>query len=366
MQANTDLINSILYDKTIPIESSKISFQRTTKFTGCKNILVYYDCKTDYFKTNRKIIIELPKMITPGIIKFKSGSAILNFSFQHLPFTYAFKDTKKIFEFVKALETAVIDKLMTKLKRFELPDKFTVAPSLHKNDSFAYAYALKVHLPLEINDEDGCTIIDEHGKLATSDIVKTRSCVKAIIELTDISIDNTNTKGYLNWTLVQLQKCSYKSEVHDIFQRVNFFDKVEMRCHGQSKAVTHVTGLQSNIPSPPPNMQLPNTPTPPMSISNMLAKTEPSSDYRRAITESVLTTQLSKLKKISLPHSSSTPILATPQPINEILDTTKQLKQETQYVVPNENRIYDANTTTRKPKSRLRSKQATQATNTTN
>lgn len=359
---NTDLINSILYDKTVPIESSKISFQRISKFTGCKNILVYYDSKTAYFKTNRKIIIELPKMMVQAITKFKGGQ-IINLSFHNLPFTYAFKDIKKAFEFVDSSEAVVIGKLMTKLKRFELSDTFAVVPSLNKKD--AYAHTLKVQFPLELNEEDGCTIIDEDGKLATSAIIKARSCVKAIIELTDVSIDNSNSKGYLNWTLVQLQKCSAKSELQGIFERVNFFDKVEMAGHGQSKPVTHATNLQSNIPKPPSLMSIPNTPTSLMPISNTSVQTEPSSDYRRAITESVLTDQLSKLKKVNLPHSSSTPIV-TPQPINEILDTTKQLKQEKQFTVPNENRIYDANTTTSKSRSRLRSKQATRATITTN
>lgn len=187
-----------------------------------KNMGIYYKNKSKKLK-KQKIIIQTPKMIVPFAIKSQNYNDKklyqMCLSFSTLTNLYNEEEIKDFFNFIKKIDNINESTINEYKKKWDLPKDLVYKKTLRRS-STDFPYYMNLNLPYDADTGFLFNIYDENANKSNIDIIKKRSIVSAIIELTDIKFTDIEFK--CNWTLMQVRKFKPYSPIQEFFMSACF------------------------------------------------------------------------------------------------------------------------------------------------
>lgn len=187
-----------------------------------KNMGIYYKNKSKKLK-KQKIIIQTPKMIVPFTIKSQNYNDKklyqMCLSFSTLTNLYNEEEIKDFFNFIKKIDNINESTINEYKKKWDLPKDLVYKKTLRRS-STDFPYYMNLNLPYDADTGFLFNIYDENANKSNIDIIKKRSIVSAIIELTDIKFTDIEFK--CNWTLMQVRKFKPYSPIQEFFMSACF------------------------------------------------------------------------------------------------------------------------------------------------
>jgi hypothetical protein len=187
-----------------------------------KNMGIYYknrkSSETNKKPKKQKIIIQTPKMIVPFAVKEFDNNGKKSFhiclSFNTMTNLYNEEDIKKMYQFVKKIDTINEDTVTAYYKDWGLPKNMKYRKTLQRlSDEFPYY--MNLNLPYDNNLGFLFNVYNENAEKSTIDIIEKRSIVSVVMELTDLRFSDTEFRS--NWTLLQIRKFKPSSPIQDFF-----------------------------------------------------------------------------------------------------------------------------------------------------
>lgn len=224
-----DLCNELLFDINEFDEDNLIFIKPMFFYKINKNIGIYYKPEKNInkkflFNGKQKIILQTPKMYSVfGVKKLVYSDFEINklaLSFSTITNLYNDENIKKFFNFVKKVDTVTEEIISYNRKKWNLPKKISLSPSLFRT-SEKYSYYMNIFLPIDKN-ETLFHVYNENNEKSSIDIIDSKSIVTAVLELTDIKF--TDSKYYINWKVLQLKKCKKISIIQELFLSCCFVD----------------------------------------------------------------------------------------------------------------------------------------------
>uniref|UniRef100_A0A6G6ABP9 Uncharacterized protein n=1 Tax=Borely moumouvirus TaxID=2712067 RepID=A0A6G6ABP9_9VIRU len=166
----------------------------------------------------QKIIIQTPKMIMPfGVKEFdnkgrKSYNICLSFS--TLTNLYNEDEIKKFYYFIKKIDRVNEETISEYIKPWKLPKNLKYKKTLQRL-SEDFPHYMNISMPYDNDIGFLFNTYDEEGKKSNIDILKKKSIVSAVIELTDIKFTDKIFRS--NWTIMQVRKFKPYSPIQEFF-----------------------------------------------------------------------------------------------------------------------------------------------------
>lgn len=187
-----------------------------------RNLGVYY--KKDIKK--QKIRIITPKMILPFDVKMFDNSYGKTYnmcvSFSTMTNLYNETEIKQFFRFIRKLDEVNEETVSSYQKSWGLPS-LVYKKSLQRI-SKEYPHYMSINIPHDNKIGIIPTVYDENANKSTIDIIKKKSIVAVIMELTDLRF--TDTEYRANWTVLQIRKFKPYSPIQEFFMTACFiFDE---------------------------------------------------------------------------------------------------------------------------------------------
>nr|AEX62629.1 hypothetical protein mv_L424 [Moumouvirus Monve] len=237
----------------------------------------------------QKIIVHTPKMIIPfGVKEFDNkGKKAYNIclSFSTLTNLYNEDEIKKFYYFIKKIDKVNEETISEYIKPWKLPKNLKYKKTLQRL-SEDFPHYMNITMPYDNDIGFLFNTYDEEGKKSSIDILKKRSIVSAVIELTDIKFTDKIFKS--NWTIMQIRKFKPYSPIQEFFMTECFIcdeDDPEDNVYAKliekyQKTLTtpisvpcfpQITGVVNPMIAPPPYMN----PYPPNFYQNSYMNTMP-------------------------------------------------------------------------------------------
>ncbi|AGC02075.1 hypothetical protein H012_gp384 [Acanthamoeba polyphaga moumouvirus] len=166
----------------------------------------------------QKIIVHTPKMIIPfGVKEFDNkGKKAYNIclSFSTLTNLYNEDEIKKFYYFIKKIDKVNEETISEYIKPWKLPKNLKYKKTLQRL-SEDFPHYMNITMPYDNDIGFLFNTYDEEGKKSSIDILKKRSIVSAVIELTDIKFTDKIFKS--NWTIMQIRKFKPYSPIQEFF-----------------------------------------------------------------------------------------------------------------------------------------------------
>ena len=196
------------YDSTVYIKP--MLFYKVVRSMGV------YHKKADGKK--RKIVVKSPKMIVPFEVRQFDNKGKKTFkmclSFSTLTNLYNEEQIKQFYNFVRKMDRTTRNTVLENREKWGLPEDIEHKRTL-KRTSSDYPYHMNVSLPYDENAGFLFNVYDEDGKKSKIDIIKKKSIVTAVLELTDIKFSNTGFR--CDWTVLQIRKSKPYSQIQEFF-----------------------------------------------------------------------------------------------------------------------------------------------------
>lgn len=187
-----------------------------------RNMGIYYKKAIGDGETkNQKIIIRTPKMIVPFDIKLfenketnkKKFKACL--SFYAMTNLYNEVEIKNFYSFVKKIDAINEEIVLDHKEAWSLPKKMKYKKTLQRL-STDFPYHMEINLPYDDdNSKFLFNVYDESAKESAIDIIKKKSIVSMVLELTDLRFNDSDYKA--NWTVMQIRKFKPYSPIQEFF-----------------------------------------------------------------------------------------------------------------------------------------------------
>ncbi|AGF85189.1 hypothetical protein QJ854_gp593 [Moumouvirus goulette] len=166
----------------------------------------------------QKIIVQTPKMIVPfGVKEFdNNGKKAYNIclSFSTMTNLYNEDEIKKFYYFIKKIDKVNEETISEYIKPWKLPKNLKYKKTLQRL-SEDFPHYMNITMPYDNDIGFLFNTYDEEGKKSNIDILKKKSIVSAVIELTDIKFTDKIFKS--NWTVMQIRKFKPYSPIQEFF-----------------------------------------------------------------------------------------------------------------------------------------------------
>jgi hypothetical protein len=199
-------VSTISYNK--PIDFYKVN----------RNMGIYYQKNPESPKS--KIIIRTPKMLVPFDTKeFKNDengkkTYKMCLSFSPLTNLYNEDEIKKFYKFVKQIDKASEETILSYRKKWNLPKEMTYKKTLRRITK-DYPHYMGLSLPYDEQFKFLFKVYDENALESNLDIITKRSVISAILELTDLRFSDNEFRA--NWTVLQIRKFNPYSSAQVFF-----------------------------------------------------------------------------------------------------------------------------------------------------
>jgi hypothetical protein len=232
-------VSTITYNK--PIGFYKVN----------RNMGIYYQKNPSMPKT--KIIIRTPKMIVPFDVKEFGGengkkTYKMCLSFSPLTNLYNEDEIKNFYKFVKEIDNANEETVLSYKKKWGLPKEMTYTKTLRRI-SKDYPHYMNINLPYDEHFKFLFKIYDENANPSNMETITKRSIVSVILELTDLRFGDDEFRA--NWTVMQIRKFKPYSNIQDFFMK-NCFIRDPNELHFISKIEENRTESKPLLALPAP------------------------------------------------------------------------------------------------------------------
>ena len=135
-------------------------------------------------------------------------------SFSVLTNLYNEDEIKSFYSFVKKIDTTNETTISDYKDAWGLPENLQYIKTLNHSNK-KYPHIMNINLPYDEEFEFLFKVYDESGEESTIDIIKKKSIVSLVLELTDLRFNDENYKA--NWTVFQIRKFKPYSPIQEFF-----------------------------------------------------------------------------------------------------------------------------------------------------